>query len=256
MAKTQTSGSLFRRSFDCAQDDRLGCHPESLLCCHPDRSGGISRQWQRLRLQALCSGDPSTALRMTGLGATPSRYYAVIPTAVEGSPSGRSFGSLRSLRMVKSTVIPRSGGSQPVGRRSFGSLRSLRMVKSTVIPTAVEGSQPVGRRSFGSLRSLRMVKSTVIPTAVEGSQLVGRRSFGSLRSLRMIGFADHLQGLFSVEFHPVKIKVILVCFFYEWYYHPSKPNPIITSALLLLRLQILSGRGLFAPAAARTKDKK
>ena len=201
MAKTQTSGSLFRRSFDCAQDDRLGCHPESLLCCHPDRSGGISRQWQRLRLQALCSGDPSTALRMTGLGATPSRYYAVIPTAVEGS-------------------------------------------------------QPVGRRSFGSLRSLRMVKSTVIPTAVEGSQLVGRRSFGSLRSLRMIGFADHLQGLFSVEFHPVKIKVILVCFFYEWYYHPSKPNPIITSALLLLRLQILSGRGLFAPAAARTKDKK
>ena len=230
MAKTQTSGSLLRRSFDCAQDDRLGCHPESLLCCHPDRSGGISRQWQRLRLQALCSGDPSTALRMTGLGATPSRYYAVIPTAVEGS--------------------------QPVGRRSFGSLRSLRMVKSTVIPTAVEGSQPVGRRSFGSLRSLRMVKSTVIPTAVEGSQLVGRRSFGSLRSLRMIGFADHLQGLFSVEFHPVKIKVILVCFFYEWYYHPSKPNPIITSALLLLRLQILSGRGLFAPAAARTKDKK
>jgi len=201
VAKTQTSGSLFRRSFDCAQDDRLGCHPESLLCCHPDRSGGISRQWQRLRLQALCSGDPSTALRMTGLGATPSRYYAVIPTAVEGS-------------------------------------------------------QPVGRRSFGSLRSLRMVKSTVIPTAVEGSQLVGRRSFGSLRSLRMIGFADHLQGLFSVEFHPVKIKVILVCFFYEWYYHPSKPNPIITSALLLLRLQILSGRGLFAPAAARTKDKK
>ena len=201
MAKTQTSGSLFRRSFDCAQDDRLGCHPESLLCCHPDRSGGISRQWQRLRLQALCSGDPSTALRMTGLGATPSRYYAVIPTAVEGS-------------------------------------------------------QPVGRRSFGSLRSLRMVKSTVIPTAVEGSQPVGRRSFGSLRSLRMIGFADHLQGLFSVEFHPVKIKVILVCFFYEWYYHPSKPNPIITSALLLLRLQILSGRGLFAPAAARTKDKK
>jgi hypothetical protein len=96
------------------------------------------------------------------------------------------------------------------------------MVKSTVIPTAVEGSQPVGRRSFGSLRSLRMVKSTVIPTAVEGSQPVGRRSFGSLRSLRMIGFADHLQGLFSVEFHPVKIKVILVCFFYEWYYLRNK----------------------------------
>ena len=138
VAETQTLNSRLRRFFDCAQDDRLGCHLESLLCCHPDRSGGISRQWQRLRLQALCSGDPSAALRMTGLGATPSCYYAVIPTAVEGS-------------------------------------------------------QPVGRRSFGSLRSLRM-----------------------------IGFADDLQGLFSVEFHPVKIKVILVCFFYEWYYLRNK----------------------------------
>jgi hypothetical protein len=85
VAETQTSNSRLRRFFDCAQDDRLGCHPESLLCCHPDRSGGISRQWQRLRLQALCSGDPSAALRMTGLGAITSRYKAVISKACERS---------------------------------------------------------------------------------------------------------------------------------------------------------------------------
>ena len=55
-AETQTLGSLFMRSFGCAQDDRLGCHPDSLypviptrytlssrpaIPCHPDRSGGI-----------------------------------------------------------------------------------------------------------------------------------------------------------------------------------------------------------------------
>jgi len=57
------------------------CHPEPLQGCHPDRSGGISQPWQRLRLWALCSGDPSAALRMTGLCAIPSRYNAVIPTA-------------------------------------------------------------------------------------------------------------------------------------------------------------------------------
>jgi len=61
--------------------------------CYPDRSGEISRHWQRLRPWVLCSGDPSATLRMTDLGAIASRYniavlgryIAVIPTAVEGS---------------------------------------------------------------------------------------------------------------------------------------------------------------------------
>ena len=56
------------------------CHPKSLKRCLPDRSGGISRHWQRLRPWIPCSGDPSAALRMTGLGAIPSRYKAVFPS--------------------------------------------------------------------------------------------------------------------------------------------------------------------------------
>jgi len=96
LAETQTLGSLFRRSFGYAQDDRLGCHREPLQhCspgplhrCYPDRSGGISRHWQRLRPWVLCSGDPSATLRMTDLGAIAShyniavlgRYSLVIPT--------------------------------------------------------------------------------------------------------------------------------------------------------------------------------
>jgi len=104
LAETQTLGSLFRRSFGCAQDDRPVCHPESLQRCHPDRSGGISQPWQRLRPWALCSGDPSAALRMTGLGAIPSRYKAVIPiaTTLSSRPQWRDLTTLAETQTLGS----------------------------------------------------------------------------------------------------------------------------------------------------------
>ena len=98
------------------------CHPEPLQGCHPDRSGGISQPWQRLRLWALCSGDPSAALRMTGLGAIPSRYNdvilsrynAVIPTA-----------TTLSSRQLQHCHPDRSGGiSQPWQRLRLWALCS------------------------------------------------------------------------------------------------------------------------------------
>jgi len=72
LAETQAVGSLFRRSFDFAQDDRRGCD---------DRLGG-----------------------MTGLCAIQSSYSAVIPTGVEGShqvgrDSGRGFPVQEVLRL-------------------------------------------------------------------------------------------------------------------------------------------------------------
>ena len=97
-----------RRSFGCAQDDKVGCLPGSAtfcysclnMVCHPGRSGGISASWQQyLRLTGDCgvgwnaAGDPSAALRMTKWGVFPAQppsairasTWSVIPTAVEGS---------------------------------------------------------------------------------------------------------------------------------------------------------------------------
>jgi len=176
VAETQTSSFLLRRSFDCAQDDRLGCHPELLLrChpeplirCHPDRSGGISSSRQKT-LRFACS------LRMTDLGVTRGQKNTVIPTAVEGS--------------------------RPVGRKPFGSLRSLRMTDLGVTRGQKKYCHPDRSGGISSSRH-KILRFTAF--SQDG------------------GFADHFPGLFSVEFHLVKIKVILVCFFYEWYYLRNK----------------------------------
>ena len=102
------------------------CHPEPLQGCHPDRSGGISQPWQRLRLWALCSGDPSAALRMTGLGAIPSRYNDVILS--------------RYNAVIPTATTLSSRQLQHCHPDSY----------NTVIPTAVEGSHNLGRDSdFG-----------------------------------------------------------------------------------------------------------